>query len=145
MPAGGVGKKIIVGFLKAPLAEVMQIVGFAFTDRYYGEPAAAFAATAAGTGDWGVMLRFHTSIMLDRYTRKDNGLKDTFRILTEPGEPDWNSIVPENIRIAGSRGYRASERADILQQVSGIQTEHRVLILIQGELPESPESPGTPD
>ena len=59
VPAGGVGKEIIVGFLKAPLAEVMQIVGFAFTDRYYGEPAAAFAATAAGTGDRGIVLRFH--------------------------------------------------------------------------------------
>lgn len=59
VPAGGVSKKIIIGFLKAPLAEVTQIVGFAFTDRYYGEPAAAFAATAAGTGDRGVVLRFH--------------------------------------------------------------------------------------
>ncbi len=59
VPAGGVGKKITVGFLKTALTEVMQIVGFAFTDRYYGEPAAAFAATAAGTGDRGVVLRFH--------------------------------------------------------------------------------------
>jgi hypothetical protein len=59
MPAGGVGKKITVSFHKTPFAEVMAIVGFAFTDRYYGEPAAAFAATAAGTGDWGVLLRFH--------------------------------------------------------------------------------------
>jgi len=55
MPAGGVGKKIIVGFLKTPFAEVMQIMGFALTDRYNGEPAAAFAATAAGAGDRGVM------------------------------------------------------------------------------------------
>ena len=54
--AGGVGKKITVGFLKAPFTEVMQIVGFALTDRYYGEPAAAFAATAAGAGDRGFVL-----------------------------------------------------------------------------------------
>jgi hypothetical protein len=59
VPAGGVGKKIIIGFLEAPLAEIMKIVGFAFTDRNYGEPAAAFAASAAGTGNWGVVLRFH--------------------------------------------------------------------------------------
>jgi hypothetical protein len=59
MPAGGVGKKIAVVFLKAPLAEVVPVVGFALTDRYYREPAAAFAAPAAGAGDRGGVLRFH--------------------------------------------------------------------------------------
>jgi hypothetical protein len=42
-----VGKKVTFRFLKPPLAEVMQLVGFALLYKNKGQPAAAFAATAA--------------------------------------------------------------------------------------------------
>jgi hypothetical protein len=59
VPAGGIGKKVTINFLKAPVAEVAQVVRFAFLDGYEREPAAALATTAAGAGDRRAMLRIH--------------------------------------------------------------------------------------
>jgi len=71
VPARGIGKEITVRFLQAPLAEVMQLVGFALPDENEREPSAAFAAAAAGTGGREGWLRFHTTTQLDRNRCKD--------------------------------------------------------------------------
>lgn len=72
MPARGVGKELTVCFLKPPLAEVVQLVGFALPDKGKGEPATAFAAAAAGAGDRSRGMRLHMT-RFDRNGRKDNG------------------------------------------------------------------------
>jgi hypothetical protein len=59
VPAGSIGKKVTIGFLKAPVAEIAQIVRFAFLDGYQREPAAALATSAAGAGDRLAMRRVH--------------------------------------------------------------------------------------
>jgi hypothetical protein len=59
VPAGSIGKKIPVGFLKAAIAEIAQVVRLAFLDGYEGEPAAALATTAAGAGDRLALRCFH--------------------------------------------------------------------------------------
>ena len=48
--ARGVNKEVTVRFLQPPLAEVMQLVGFALPDGDEREPAAALATVAAGAG-----------------------------------------------------------------------------------------------
>jgi len=50
VPAGGIDKEIAFRLVETPLAEVVQLVGFALPDQGYREPAAALAATAAGAG-----------------------------------------------------------------------------------------------
>lgn len=50
VPAGGVGKKVSSRFFQPPLAEIVELVGFALFDGDKGEPAAARAAPAAGSG-----------------------------------------------------------------------------------------------
>ena len=72
MPARGVGKELAVCFLKPPLAEVVQLVGFALPDKDQGKPATAFATAAAGAGDRRGGMRFHIT-RFDRNGRNDNG------------------------------------------------------------------------
>jgi hypothetical protein len=62
VPAWGIGKEKAVRFFKTPFAEVLQLVGFALPDQNDGEPAAALAATAAGTGRRGSLGWFHDGI-----------------------------------------------------------------------------------
>lgn len=59
MPAGSVGEKVTIAFLKAPIAEVAQVVRFAFLDGYERKPAATLATTAAGAGDRRALRCFH--------------------------------------------------------------------------------------
>ena len=59
MPAGSIGKKVTIGFLKAAIAEIAQVVRLAFLDRYEREPAATLATTAAGAGDRRSLRCFH--------------------------------------------------------------------------------------
>lgn len=104
MPAGRIGKKVAIGFLKAPIAEVAQIVRLAFLNGYEREPAAAFATTAAGAGDRRAMLGFHayTGGIAIRVRITDNGrvsgsvfidLSDN-GILDKVGNRD-SGLVPE--------------------------------------------------
>jgi len=48
MPARGISEEIAIRFHKPPLAEVMQLVGFALPHGDEREPAAALATAAAG-------------------------------------------------------------------------------------------------
>jgi len=59
VPARRLSKKKPVLFLQSPLAEVMQLVGFALPDEDHREPAAARATAAAGAGDRLIWRRFH--------------------------------------------------------------------------------------
>jgi hypothetical protein len=78
VPAWRIGKELAVCFLKTPLAEVVQLVGFALPDEGKREPATAFAAPAAGAGDRRDGMRFHIS-RFDRNGRKGNGSPDSFQ------------------------------------------------------------------
>lgn len=78
VPARGISKEITVRFLQPPLAEVMQLVGFALSDENKGEPAAALAATAAGVACYRGLVRFHCRNLLDCIGCKDDGLMKEF-------------------------------------------------------------------
>lgn len=144
MPAGGICQEIIVSFLQAPFAQVMQIVRFALADRYDGEPAAAFAATAAGTGDWRVLLGFHAYTGCTAIGVRVTEDKMHCISIRSGRRVSRFGTVPE-ISVEREPDTPRSESADILQQVPGIRTESRVRSLILRELPESPQSPGAPD
>jgi hypothetical protein len=78
VPARGISKEITVGFLQPPLAEVMQLVGFALPDENEREPAAALAATAAGVACHRGLMRFHCRNLLDCIGCKDDGSMEEF-------------------------------------------------------------------
>jgi hypothetical protein len=78
VPARGISKEITVRFLQPPLAEVMQLVGFALSDENEGEPAAALAATAAGVACRRGLMRFHCRNLLGCIGCKDDGLMEEF-------------------------------------------------------------------
>jgi len=61
VPAGGIDEEISPGFPEAPFPQVVELGGGALPDHDEGQPAAAFAATAAGAGDRGRLSGFHVS------------------------------------------------------------------------------------
>ncbi len=52
MLAGDIGKEKAISFHKSPLAEILELVGFALPDENNRQPAAALAAAAAGATPW---------------------------------------------------------------------------------------------
>jgi len=111
VPAWGIGKEITVRFLKPPLAEVMQLMGFALPDENEREPAAAFAATAAGTGGRGGWLMFHTATLLYRNRCKDNESPQRY---PAPGRSRENgsALMERNDLVSekGITGFQPSSR-----------------------------------
>lgn len=80
VPARSVNKKIAVRFLQPPLAEIMQMVGFALPHGDKREPAAALAAPAAGR-DRGGLIGFHTRTDLIATGVSITDLQDVIGIL----------------------------------------------------------------
>jgi hypothetical protein len=88
VPARGVGKEKTVFLPQPPLAEVMQLVGFALPDEDEGEPAAAFATAAAGAGCRGYVMRVHVSTLwITKWVRIADRLR-VHQTLPDGGVPE---------------------------------------------------------